>query len=312
VLARGQVSEDSTAVATSFNIPEAEYGMHYIQFRQLNKVFTFQFFVKASLKVSPYSVRYTSIVTIIGQGFPAESGGRLTFDGKSTNLTITTNNVGSFKKEFTIPAASSGEHELVVTTEYPMNSASTKLEVLSSANSASNTPDIMSEEANTEHDISQPLADITSPPRPGPLTPMGQRFGLIGTQTIPFKWSGISDSSGITYTLEVADNYEFLTNGLIIKRTGLTDTNCALDIAPGTYYWRVKAVDGAGNESEWSYVPHAFVVAELSNFMHEFIELLKKVKFFSILGFIIAGLVVIRIIVLLIRAWLRRRKGYYY
>jgi hypothetical protein len=141
---------------------------------------------------------------------------------------------------------------------------------------------------------------------------MGHRFGLLGTQTVPFKWSGVSDPSGITYTLEVADNYAFLPTGLIIKRTGLTDTSCALDIAPGTYYWRVKAVDGADNESEWSYVPYEFVVAELSNFMHEFIELLKRVRFFSILGFIIGGLVVLRIIVLLVRAWLRRRRGYYY
>ncbi|MBM3142307.1 MAG: hypothetical protein FJ005_04570 [Chloroflexi bacterium] len=317
VLARGHVSEGSTAVATSFTIPEAEYGVHYIQFRQLRRVVTFQFFVKPGLKVTPASSRPNATVTVNGQGFPAETGGRLTFDGKSTNLTIITNAVGSFTTEFTIPAASSGEHELVVTTEYPMTSASTKLEVLPTANVTNDIPDVPAKETGTqanatEHDSPQPLADTTSPPRPGPITPMGHRFGLVGTQTVSFKWSGANDPSGITYTLEVADNYDFIPTGLIIKRTGLTDTNCALDIAPGTYYWRVKAVDGAGNESEWSYVPYEFVVAEFSNFMHEFTELLKKIKFFYILGFIIAGLVVIRIFVLLIRAWLRRRKGYYY
>ena len=301
VLTRGHVSEGSTAVATSFTIPEAEYGMHYIQFRQLRRLVTFQFFVKPSLKVSPTSSRPTSTVTIIGQGFPAEAGGRLTFDGKSTNSTIITNDVGSFTREFTIPAATTGEHEVTVSTEYPMASASAKLEVLPPATSANNTPDAdaSAKDTGTQAHV---ITDNKPPPKPGPLTPMGHRFGLLGNQLVSFSWSEVSDPSGITYTLEVADNYEFLPTKPIIKRTGLTETSCALNIAPGTYYWRVKAVDGADNESEWSYAPYVFVVAELSNFMHEFIELLKRVRFFSILGFIIGGLVVLRIIVLLIRA----------
>jgi hypothetical protein len=319
VLVRGHVSEGSTSVATNFTIPEAEYGVHYIQFRQLRRAVTFQFSVKPSVKVSPTSALPASAVTIIGQGFPAKAGGKLTFDGKSTNVTIITNDVGGFTKEFTIPAAATGEHEVTASTEYPtMASAGAKLNVLPAASAINNTPDVSSanDTSTQAHAITdnslQPLADTTPPPRPGPLTPMGHRFGLVGTQTVSFRWSGAADPSGITYTLEMADNYEFLPNRPIIRKTGLTETSCVLNIAPGTYYWRVKAVDGAGNESQWSYVPYEFVVAELSNFMHEFIELLKKVRFFSILGFIIAGLVVIRIIVLLIRAWLRRRKGYYY
>jgi len=317
VLARGHVSEGSTSVATSFTIPGAEYGVHYIQFRQLRRFVTFQFFVKPGLKVSPASARPTTTVTIIGQGFPAKAAGNLTFDGKSTNLTITTNDVGSFTTEFTIPDATTGEHELAVSTEYPMAAAGAKLEILPAATPANKTPDVMTKDTSTQalaanDNSSQPPQDSTPPPTPGPLTPMGHRFGLLGTQTVSFNWSGVADPSGITYTLEVADNYDFLPTKPILRKTGLTETSCALNIAPGTYYWRVKAVDGAGNESQWSYAPYAFVVAEFSNFIHEFIELLKKVRFFSILGFIIGGLVVLRIIVLLVRAWLRRRRGYYY
>jgi hypothetical protein len=315
VLARGHVTEGSTTVATSFTIPQAEYGVHYIQFRQLRRVVTFQFFVKPGLKVTPASSRPNATVTVNGQGFPAETGGRLTFDGKSTNLTIITNAVGSFTTEFTIPAAAIGEHEITATTEYPLATAVTKLEVLPATTSINNTHNVNDKDTVTQpnaQDSSPSLADTMPPPRPWPLTPIGHRFGLVGTQTVSFKWSGVSDPSGITYTLEVANNYNFLPNGLTIKRTGLTETSCALDIAPGTYYWRVKAVDGADNESEWSDVPYEFVVAEFSNFMHEFTELLKKVKFFSTLGFIMAGLVVVRVFILFIRAWLRRRKGYYY
>lgn len=317
VLVRGNVSEGSMSMATSFAIPEAEYGTHYIQFRQLRKVVTFRFIVKPSLKVSPASGRPTATVTIIGQGFPAKATVKLTFGGKSTNVTIITNDVGSFTTEFTIPDAITGEHELAVNTEYPVASAGAKLEVLPAASVTNSTPDVSANDTSTqpnatEYDSPQPLADTAPPPTPGPLTPMDHRFGLLGTQTVSFNWSGVSDPSGITYTLEVADNYDFLPTRLILRKTGLTETSCALNIAPGTYYWRVKAVDGAGNESQWSYAPYMFVVAEFSNFIHEFIELLKKVKFFYILGFIIGGFIILRITVLLIRAWLRRRKGYYY
>ena len=317
VLTRGHVSEGSTSVATSFTIPEAEYGMHYIQFRQLGGVVPFQFFINPGLKVSPSSVRSTSTVTIIGQGFPAEAGGRLTFDGKSTNLNITPNGLGSFTKEFTIPAAASGEHELVVTTEYPLVTATAKLEVLPATTPTNNTQNVSTKDTvtqpdATEQDNPKPLADTMPPPRPGPLSPMGHRFGLLGNQRVSFSWSGVADPSGITYTLEVADNYDLLSASHIIRKTGLTETSCALDIAPGTYYWREKAVDGAGNESEWSYVPYEIVVSALSNLVHQFIELLNRIKFFYILGFIIGGLVVLRIIILLIRAWLRHRKEYWH
>ena len=312
VLARGHVSAGSTSVAASFTIPEAEYGIHYIQFRQPGGVVPFQFFVNPGLKVSPPSVRSVSTVTIIGQGFPAEAGGRLTFDGKSTNLTIITNDVGSFTKEFTIPAAASGEHELIVTTEYPLATANAKLEVLPTTTSGNKTPD--ADNGMPSHSITdnspQPPADTTPPPRPGPLSPMGHRFGLLGNQTVSFSWSGVSDPSGITYTLEVADNYDFLSASHIISKTGLTETSYSIDIAPGTYYWRVKAVDGAGNESDWSYVSYEFVVAELSDLVQQFIGLLNRIKFFYILGFIIGGFVILRIIVLLIQAWLRHRKEY--
>jgi hypothetical protein len=40
----------------------------------------------------------------------------------------------------------------------------------------------------------------------------------------------------------------------------LTDTSCTVTLTPGVYFWRVKAVDGADNESEWSLSPVAFEV----------------------------------------------------
>jgi hypothetical protein len=65
-------------------------------------------------------------------------------------------------------------------------------------------------------------------------------------------------------------------------------------LEPGTYYWRVKAIDGAGNESEWSLSPYPFQVGLFS-------------------GLYLAGGAVIFVIVFIfiVRAFFRRVREYY-
>jgi hypothetical protein len=79
-----------------------------------------------------------------------------------------------------------------------------------------------------------------------------------------------------------------------MKKTGLTQPTCTLPIKAGTYYWRVKAIDGAGNEGEWAISPYAF-----------------NVGFFSIWILVIGGVVCLLIFVLLIRAFFHRLREYY-
>ena len=317
VLKQGNVARGDTSVAVSFTIPEAQSGAHYIQFIQLatRAMVNFQFNVKPGLKINPSSARPGATVTVTGQGLPAKTASRLTFDGTLTNVFVTTNDVGSFTAKFTVPDTTAGEHEIAATDEYLSPIALAKLEVIPATTPANETLDASAKGNSIQVNAAVPnspqqLKDNVSPPMPGLLTPMGHRFGLLGVQTVSFGWSDVLDPSGVTYTLEIADNYDFLPTRPIIRKTGLTETGCALSIAPGAYYWRIKAVDGAGNESQWSYSPYQFVVAEISNLMQKFIELLKEVNFFSILGFVIGGLVIIRIFVLLVQGWRQRRRYY--
>ena len=319
VLKEGNVARGATAATASFTIPEAKYGAHYIQFMQLadRRVVTFQFTVKPSLKISPSSGTRGTTVAISGTGFPAQGMGRLTFDGKSTDVAIATNDVGSFTSEFIIPDTSAGKHTLIAGAQHVAITATAELQVVPNTSPASEPPDVDTEDISTEvrdDNSSTPNLgqDSKSPPKPAALAPMGHRFGLLGAQAVSFSWSKVSDPSGIAYTLEIADNHDFLPPETTVRKTELTETSCTISIEPGTYYWRVKAVDGAGNESQWAYTPYAFKVAELSNLIHESVEIVKKVRFFSILGFIIGGLIILRILVLLIRAFLHRRRDYHY
>lgn len=62
-----------------------------------------------------------------------------------------------------------------------------------------------------------------------------------------FRWSAVSDTSGVQYELEIASASSFADS--VRYSTGNTYQN--LTLADGTYHWRVRAVDGAGNAGNW-------------------------------------------------------------
>jgi hypothetical protein len=72
-----------------------------------------------------------------------------------------------------------------------------------------------------------------------------------------FDWKDVADASGVTYTIQIARDERF--DSIFKEEAGLGDSELLL---PGDllepagkdnpYYWRVKATDGAMNESQWS------------------------------------------------------------
>jgi Tfp pilus assembly protein PilX len=65
-------------------------------------------------------------------------------------------------------------------------------------------------------------------------------------------WSDVSDASGVTYQIRLYNS----SWSMVKEKTGLTSSAYAVSslgsLADGTYYWRVRAVDGAGNASAWT------------------------------------------------------------
>jgi hypothetical protein len=347
----GNVPRGGYDVVATFTVPEARYGINYVQFMRLarDEPINLQFNIKPSLSITPAEVIPGSIVTITGKGFPEEDTGTLTFDSTETDISPTTNKVGTFSAKFTVPDTIAGQHKFVV--EMPkmyLDTSSVELTVIPGITLDPEQPDIGTKvtlsgrgfAANSELDIkyddvsvaNSPATDASgnfsheftvpessekehsivvtdqagnkatfglplegkAPPKPTPITPKDQRFGMFGSETVTFTWSEVSDPSGITYELEIHDNLNFFPLKPGMKKTGLTQNSCTLTIEPGTYYWRVKAIDGAGNESEWVTSPYAF-----------------KVGLFSIWGLVIGIVVFLIVFLLLIRAFFRRLKDYY-
>jgi hypothetical protein len=80
--------------------------------------------------------------------------------------------------------------------------------------------------------------------------------GLFGGFRPVTRWLRVEDPSGVTYTVQVASDPDFM--DIVVERNGLPNPSYALAEAEalprGKYFWRVKAVDGAFNESPYSNV----------------------------------------------------------
>jgi hypothetical protein len=354
VLAEDEFLKTTTAVTVTVTVPEATYGNNYVQYWRRFRPedpYSFIFTVLPEAKVSPPSGTPGSKVTVKGTGFPAETAIKLSFNGKDTKLETSTNDLGSFSADFTIPDTIAGKHEFKATVEgSTLGDITTSLQVKPKIRLEPEHPDIgadvtvigagfaaSSQVAIKYDDISissSPTTDLNGgfshafkvpessednhvitatdksgnaatyglplegepPPAPTAISPgeKQQRFGVFGAQLITFTWTEVSDPSGVTYIMEIDDNLSFFPLEPGMRKTGLTKPTCTMRLAPGTYYWRVKSVDGAGNESDWALSPYPF-----------------QVGFFSTWYLIIGGIIFAIIFVFIVRAFLRRVREYY-
>ena len=116
-MASGEVPNGETQITATFTIPEAAYGLYYVQLvrsRRPDTPYGFPSFpVVPDLKVNPSSAHPGSIVAIKGTGFPAKNNDiKVSLDGADTKLSVTTSELGSFSNEFTIPETIAGSHTL--------------------------------------------------------------------------------------------------------------------------------------------------------------------------------------------------------
>ena len=92
--------------------------------------------------------------------------------------------------------------------------------------------------------------DTTAPAVPTPLTPAN---GKVTTDSTPWlDWSTVTDATAVHYQLQVDDSADCLSP--VVSKTWLNGSSWTVDAAlpDGVYYWRVRAVDAAGNASAWA------------------------------------------------------------
>ena len=204
-------------------------------------------------------------LTVRGTGFVA--GGTVTI--KYDNMvmaTVPTDANGTFESTFNVPVSKSGNRIITVSDE-----VSTKYLAFT--------------------------VETDAPAKPVLLLPASA--SAVKAEAY-FYWQNVYDSSPpVTYSLQVASDGNFAS--IVLEKEGLSDSGYSLvgderlaavkREAP--YYWRVKAIDGADNEGEWS-APASFYIG------------------YAMPGwaiYILIGLAVL--LVILLAFWLGRRTAYY-
>ena len=126
-------------------------------------------------------------------------------------------------------------------------------------------------------------------------------LSIQAEQPVHFDWEDVTDPSGVTYTLQIASDKGFAS--IVLEKKDLTDSEYTITEAEklepvskeAAYYWRVKAIDGAFNESEWTGAGSFYISVSLA--MPDWV----KYALFGI-GALLFGL---------LGFWIGRRTAYY-
>jgi hypothetical protein len=143
----------------------------------------------------------------------------------------------------------------------------------------------------------------TTPPKvPQPVKP---QLGAKVKSPVLFDWQEVTDDSlPVTYRLQIATDKSFGAGTIVVDKSGLDTSSYTLTDAEEKalagqdtpYYWRVKSIDAAANESEWTgagefYISGPFVFPR-----------------WALILVIVGG----AIVMFLIGLWVGRRTAFYY
>ena len=176
---------------------------------------------------SPASPGYAGMeLVVLGTGFSSGATATVTYSDNGQDITVATAEVkdGAFRAVFIVPESMGGSHDITADDGTSTATATFIMEA-----QAPSTPILLSPEV----------------------------AGTTGAKA-HFDWLEVSDDSGVSYTLQVAIDPDF--NVILLNKTGLEDSEYTLSQEErletiqedDSFYWRVKAVDGALNESGWA------------------------------------------------------------
>jgi hypothetical protein len=222
------------------------------------------FTIAAGISTNKTSGNVGDTVTITGKGFTPNA--TITITLATEKVTATADSNGQFSASITIPAIQSGSQTITITDGVNTKKATFDLE-------------------------------STPPSRPNTSVPLD---GEKAESPTVFDWADVTDpSEPVTYNLQVATDQSF--TQIVLRKTNLTvseytlteEEKLASTGQDAPYYWRVQAVDGANNPSDWS---------TASSFTVGFS--------FSSLGwwvYVLAGIAVLLIVLIVYLLALRRR-----
>ena len=215
-----------------FNIPEVRPATYDVKaLDEYGNIDKAKFITTAGASLNQTEGSVGTRLNVRGSGFKA--GETITIDYDNLRVaTATADNNGAFNSSFNVPAGISGDHVITVS-----DGETTKQFAFT--------------------------VESEAPPAPGLLLPADSSDTRAKAH---LDWQNVTDPSlPVVYNLQVASDQNF--SSLVLEKKRLTDSEYTLSEEErlaavkmlASYHWRVKAIDSANNESEWS-TPWSFYV----------------------------------------------------
>jgi hypothetical protein len=302
ILSRGYLANGNSAFTAQVTIPESPFGNYYISFLPENGSArtNFQFNLQPAFDVSSTSVKPGDTIQLKGTGFPADEKVSIYLNGVTMDVNVTANMKGSFYQAVKIPPLDPGQYKLAATNENRGINKSVNLVLMPPPPVADRIPP-PPPPGNTLPPPPVTLRDTMPPAMPVPQAPMGDNFGYFGEQTITFKWSDVSDTEKgpVRYALEVCTDPQ--STAPVLKANDLQANFYSISVKPGTYYWKVKAIDNSGNESDWRFATYPFQVSEGSVLWDEFTGFMERTRIFVMVLWAIGIYILVSVVIFFIR-----------
>jgi hypothetical protein len=214
---------------TSLAIPATIGGSHFVDAYSAstaaNDVADAKLTVLSKLTIEPVEGYVGCDIVITGTGFGINKELTIKYDNVALVTKLTTDTSGSFQASLKAPKSAGGGHNVV----------------------AADTGGASASGVFTMETNPPSLPQIVSPKD-------GGRVGLFDRAAPTFKWANVSDPSGVYYSLQVSSQSDFATT--LLSKEDLVESEYTLTeeeaLVRGKYYWRIKALDGAGNDSGWT------------------------------------------------------------
>jgi hypothetical protein len=224
--------KDITAVRADVNggltakikVPACSDGVHKIKADDgLNRSYA-EITITSAITINPNSGNIGIPVAIQGSGFRPGFPLTVNYDNTKMDAALVSDQ-GTFTFNFKVPKSRSGAHSITVT------------------------DGVNTQKATFTIEATAPLAPTLN--LPADLSRVKEE--------VHFEWSAVSDPSGVSYVLEIAEDAKFSkiiasTANLLQCSFDLPDDDKLIPTQKTPYYWRVKAIDGASNEGPWSSV----------------------------------------------------------
>jgi hypothetical protein len=223
--AMATISTDASgSFSGTFSLPESPAGSYTVVASDGTLSGSADFVAVHEAAISATSGNVGDEILVSGTGFKANTTITVTYESEPVELaTATTASNGSFSVAIIIPPSAGGAHTITAT-----DGETTRQFAFDMEQEAPSTP--------------QPSVIEDKPKQP-----------------LQFDWADVADPSlPLVYTLQIATDEDFAT--LVLERTGLSESEyflteeekLELTKKESPYYWRVKAIDGASNESGWT------------------------------------------------------------